>query len=77
MSDRTANVLLPGSWPTQNLLRCAVSKIICSVLAVAGAEVSDGGARVTHKELLDMLPDLRAAITAMNSLVVRAERIAA
>lgn len=46
-------------------------------LAVAQAPGSDGGARITHTELAAMLPELRAAIAALNSLVVRAERIAA
>jgi hypothetical protein len=32
---------------------------------------------VTHSELLEMLPDLRTAQRAINSLICRAERIAA
>lgn len=46
-------------------------------LAVAQSPASRGGASVTHCELLDMLPDLRAALASINSLIVRAERIAA
>jgi len=46
-------------------------------LAVAQSPSSDGGPRVTHRELLVMLPDLREAVAALNNLIVRAERIAA
>ena len=46
-------------------------------LAVAQSPSSKGGQSVTHCELLDMLPDLRSAQAAINSLIVRAERMAA
>jgi hypothetical protein len=46
-------------------------------LAVAQSPSSEGGAAITHRELLGMLPELRVAIAAMNALVVRAERLAA
>lgn len=46
-------------------------------LAVAQSPASDGGVRITHNELLEMLHELRAAQAAINSLLVRAERIAA
>lgn len=46
-------------------------------LAVAQSPDSPGGSAITHSELLAMLPDLRAAVSCMNALIVRAERIAA
>jgi len=46
-------------------------------IAKAQSPTSAGGAKVTHSELLEMLPELRAAQAAINSLLVRAERIAA
>lgn len=46
-------------------------------LAVAQSPSSPGGAAMLHRELLDMLPDLRAAQSAINALICRAERIAA
>jgi transcriptional regulator with XRE-family HTH domain len=46
-------------------------------LAVAQSPSSPGGTAVTHSELLEMLPDLRTAQRAINSLICRAERIAA
>jgi transcriptional regulator with XRE-family HTH domain len=46
-------------------------------LAVAQSPASPGGAAVNHTELLDMLPELRAAQQALNALICRAERIAA
>lgn len=46
-------------------------------LAVAQSPDSPGGYALTHSELLAMLPDLRCAVEAINSLIVRAERIAA
>lgn len=46
-------------------------------LAVAQSPQSPGGVALTHDELLDMLPDLQAAVAALNALIVRAERIAA
>lgn len=46
-------------------------------LAVAQSPNSEGGTRLTHTELLEMLPELRAAQRAINALLCRAERIAA
>ena len=46
-------------------------------LAVAQSPTSPGGPTLIHTELLDMLPDLRAAQVAINALICRAERIAA
>jgi len=46
-------------------------------LAVAQSADSPGGVSITHSELLAMVPDLRAAVQSLNSLIVRAERIAA
>lgn len=46
-------------------------------LAVAKSPDSPGGDKVTHCELLDMLPDLRAAQRAINALICRAEKVAA
>lgn len=46
-------------------------------LAVAQTPSSPGGTKLHHTELLDMLPDLRAAQAAINALLVRAERMAA
>jgi hypothetical protein len=44
---------------------------------VAQSPGSRGGTALLHVELLDMLPDLRAAQVAINALICRAERIAA
>lgn len=41
MSDRAINVLLPMACPTQNKLRAAISKIICSVQADTGLTDDD------------------------------------
>lgn len=46
-------------------------------LAVAQSPNSPGGTALLHSELLAMLPELRAAQHAINSLICRAERIAA
>jgi transcriptional regulator with XRE-family HTH domain len=46
-------------------------------LAVAQSVGSEGGAQITHTELLAMMPEIRAAQAALNALVARAERIAA
>lgn len=46
-------------------------------IAVAQSPASPGGAAITHTELLDMLPDLRAAVRGLNALICRAEQIAA
>lgn len=46
-------------------------------LAVAQSPSSPGGTALLHNELLDMLPDLRAAQARINALIVRAERLAA
>lgn len=46
-------------------------------LAVAQASGSEGGAAITHRELLGMVPDLHAAQRAISSLLARAERVAA
>lgn len=46
-------------------------------IAVAQSPGSEGGDAITHRELLDMLPDLIAAQKAISGLIMRAERIAA
>lgn len=46
-------------------------------IAVARSPSSQGGERVTHSELLAMLPDLKAAQAAISNLIMQAERIAA
>lgn len=46
-------------------------------IAVAQSPESAGGAAITHTELLNMMPELRAAVSALNALIVRGERIAA
>lgn len=46
-------------------------------LALAQSPDSPGGSAITHRELLDILPELLAAQAALTSLIVRAERIAA
>lgn len=46
-------------------------------IAVARSPNSDGGERTTHRELLAMLPDLKAAQAAITNLILQAERIAA
>ena len=46
-------------------------------LAVVTAPSSPGGASITHKELLDSLPAIRAARQALEALEQRAERLAA
>lgn len=46
-------------------------------LAVAQSPGSDGGPAISHRELLDMLPDLKAAQKAISGLIVRAERLVA
>ncbi len=46
-------------------------------IAVARSPDSDGGERTTHRELLEMLPDLRSAQAALTNLIMQAERIAA
>lgn len=46
-------------------------------LAVAQSTASPGGKSITHCELAEMIPDLRAAQAAINALIVRAERLAA
>jgi transcriptional regulator with XRE-family HTH domain len=46
-------------------------------IAVARSPDSEGGEVVTHRELLAMVPDLRAASLAINALIAKAERIAA
>lgn len=65
--------------PLKAAERDALPSLSASVhrLAVAQSPESPGGVAVTHGELLAMLPDLRVAVEAINSLIVRAERIAA
>jgi hypothetical protein len=46
-------------------------------LCVATSAKSEGGTTLTHRELLTMLPELRAAQSALSALIVRAEKIAA
>lgn len=46
-------------------------------LCVATSPTSEGGATITHRELLAALPELRAAQKAITALIVRAEKIAA
>ena len=46
-------------------------------LAVAQSPDSPGGSSIIHSELLSMMPELRAAVSALNALIVRGERIAA
>jgi hypothetical protein len=46
-------------------------------LAVATSSTSPGGIALTHTELLEMLPDLHRAASALAGLISRAERIAA
>lgn len=46
-------------------------------LAVAQSPASPSGPNLDHQELLDMLPDLKAAQRAINALVCRAEKLAA
>lgn len=46
-------------------------------IAVARSPDSDGGERTTHRELLAMLPDLKAAQAAITNLILQAERLAA
>lgn len=46
-------------------------------LAVAQSPESQGGSKITHGELLAMMPELRAAVSALNALIVRGEEIAA
>lgn len=46
-------------------------------LAVAQSPSSPNGTAITPKELLDMLPDLKAAQRAINALVCQAEKLAA
>lgn len=71
-------------WGARNVpLQCEEADALPSLsaavhhLAVAQSPTSPGGATVMHRELLDMLPDLRAAQARINALIVRAERIAA
>ena len=44
-------------------------------LSVATDDNSDGGGVITHRELADMLPDLKATQRLVNSLIARAERM--
>lgn len=44
-------------------------------LSMATDSGSDGGSNVTHNELADMVPDLKAMQRLVNSLLARAERI--
>ena len=46
-------------------------------LALAQSPESKGGTAITHCELLEMLPDLQAAVRGINNLIARAERLAA
>lgn len=44
-------------------------------LSVATDDNSDGGGAITHRELADMIPDLKATQRLVNSLIARAERM--
>lgn len=46
-------------------------------LAVARSPASELGVHLSHNELTDMLPDLRAAQRVLNGLITRAEKVAA
>lgn len=46
-------------------------------IALARSPKSQGGERITHSELLAMLPNLKEAQAAITSLIMQAERIAA
>lgn len=46
-------------------------------LVLATSADSDGGAAITHRELLAMMPDLLAAQKSISSLIVRGEALAA
>lgn len=46
-------------------------------LAVAQSPDSEGGRLVTHREMLEMLPEMREAVRALNAMIAKAERIAA
>lgn len=65
--------------PLEALDEDALPPLSASVhrLAVAQSPDSPGGPKIVHSELLDMLPDLRAAQRALSHLIARAERIAA
>lgn len=57
--------------------RVSLSNITGSVhkLSLATDADSDGGEAITHRELADMLPDLKATQRLLNSLIARAERL--
>lgn len=44
-------------------------------LSIATDDNSDGGGAITHRELADMIPDLKATQRLVNSLIARAERM--
>lgn len=44
-------------------------------LSIATDDSSDGGGAITHRELADMIPDLKATQRLVNSLIARAERM--
>jgi transcriptional regulator with XRE-family HTH domain len=46
-------------------------------IAVARSPNSEGGERTTHRELLSMLPDLKAAQAAITNLILQAEGVRA
>jgi transcriptional regulator with XRE-family HTH domain len=46
-------------------------------IAVARSPDSEAGTALSHRELLAMVPELREAVSALNALLQRAERIAA
>lgn len=46
-------------------------------IAIARSPDSQGGERITHNELLAMLPSLKAAQAAITNMILQAERIAA
>jgi transcriptional regulator with XRE-family HTH domain len=44
-------------------------------LSIATDDDSEGGTSITHRELAEMLPDLKATQRLVNSLIARAERM--
>lgn len=65
--------------PLEPSIMDAMPSLTASIhrIAVARSPDSDGGERTTHRELLEMLPDLKAAQAAITNLIMQADRIAA